>query len=330
MLLGNHFVETGLAEYYILKQNVEHTAEGGILIYTGDKTIDVIMSLGKLTHGVCDYTLMIDGEYFNPATLMYDKIISLLNNKDSSVENLYDFYMLANRFDFSGKTLKKKLMSVSLSPITELHQIEKLYIKWKQLDLNVLLGKAWLYIPNFSQALTLFNTTVLLCIENDCDYRWEHYLGTRNYFKKQLRFKNPNYDDLIKQISVICNCCALARAGLILFSKVHLDVFNDSKFLSKRTDTGIITYYFNPDIDYEYELTPSETNPLLLLPSKERAIVECIKWIDYVDEGVLIEALKDYLDMFWNDRIYEVGEHFGVSRETLDYWFKEAREDEEV
>lgn len=25
-----------------------------------------------------------------------------------------------------------------------------------------------------------------------------------------------------------------------------------------------------------------------------------------------------------------LGEHFAVSRETLDYWFKEAREDEEV
>lgn len=152
----------------------------------------------------------------------------------------------------------------------------------------------------------------------------------REYFRESSNKKQPRYNDLIKQTSVVCNQCALARAGLSASGKVHLDVFTDSKNLNQVTDTGVITYYFNPDIDYEYEVTPSETNSLLLLPSKERAIVECIKWLYYVDEGVLIEALKTYLDMFWNDRIYEVGAHFAVSRETLDYWFNEAREDEEV
>lgn len=84
------------------------------------------------------------------------------------------------------------------------------------------------------------------------------------------------------------------------------------------------------EIDYKYELRQSKENPLLLIPSKERAIVECIKWLKYVDEGELIEALKTYLDMFWDNRIYEVGEHFGISKETLDYWFEEARNDEEI
>ena len=82
------------------------------------------------------------------------------------------------------------------------------------------------------------------------------------------------------------------------------------------------------EIDYKYELRPSKENPLLLIPSKERAIAECIKYLDYMDEGELIEALKEYLDRFWDDRIYEVGEHFGVSKEILDYWFEEAKNDE--
>lgn len=139
------------------------------------------------------------------------------------------------------------------------------------------------------------------------------------------------YDDLVKKPHVICNICSLARNGLTTFNPEHLDLFsNISAELGKVFSASIVTYYYNPDIDYEYEVTPSKTNPLLLLPSKERSIVECIKWLDYVDEGVLIEAIKSYLDYFWNDHIYEVGEHFGVSRETLDYWFKEAEEDEEI
>lgn len=139
------------------------------------------------------------------------------------------------------------------------------------------------------------------------------------------------YDILVQDTHVICNCCALARNGLTSYNSEHLDVFSDkSEKLGKVFSASIITYYFNPNIDYEYDVKPLETNPLLLLPSRERAIVECIKWLDYVDEGVLIEALKDYLDYFWDSRIYDVGNHFDVNKETLDYWFKEAREDEEI
>ena len=142
-------------------------------------------------------------------------------------------------------------------------------------------------------------------------------------------FQSINWDKNFTERYVICNQCALARNALVIEDGTRLNLFTKFKKLNFIT-TQAFAYYYNPDIDYEYEVTPSKTNPLLLLPSKERAIVECIKWLDYVDEGVLIEALQSYLDYFWSDRIYEVGNHFGVNKETLDYWFKEAREDEEV
>lgn len=137
------------------------------------------------------------------------------------------------------------------------------------------------------------------------------------------------YDELATKTYVICNACALARNGLVYFNATHLDLFTNIASLGSVFPAGIVSYYYNPNIDYEYEVTPS-ANPFLLRPSKERALVECIKFLDYVDEGLLIEGLKSYLDNFWDDKIYEVGEHFGVSRETLDYWFEEARNDYDI
>ena len=106
-------------------------------------------------------------------------------------------------------------------------------------------------------------------------------------------------DLLVTEPHVICNICALARNGLVIYNAEYLNLFTDNNQLGLMFSAGVVSYYYNPDIDYEYEVTPSETNPLLLRPSKERALVECIKFLDYVDEGLLIEGLKSYLDNFW-------------------------------
>ena len=80
-----------------------------------------------------------------------------------------------------------------------------------------------------------------------------------------------------------------------------------------------------------YELSPGQVNPLLLQPSKERAIVENIAHLDWIDEGILIEAMQNYLLWFRNDeKLYKCADHFNVSREAIDYWIREAEEDEEV
>lgn len=147
---------------------------------------------------------------------------------------------------------------------------------------------------------------------------------------KQNRYPEAyNWDNEFTHSYVICNHCALVRNGLIYANAAHLDLFTKHKELDK-ISTLAFTYYYNPDIDYEFEVRPSKSNPLLLLPTAERAIAECIKYIDNVDEGLLIEALKSYLDNFWNDRLYQICEHFGISRETIDWWLEEARNDYEV
>lgn len=138
------------------------------------------------------------------------------------------------------------------------------------------------------------------------------------------------YDRNYTEKAVLTGACALARNGLTTTSLQHLDIQTSHKELD-----GLYTvpcsFHYNNAIDMEYQLTKSESNSLLLLPSKERALVECIKHLDWCDEGILIEALKSYLQWFRDDeKLYECAKHFGVEKDTIDYWINEALTDEEV
>ncbi len=138
------------------------------------------------------------------------------------------------------------------------------------------------------------------------------------------------FDQNYTEKSVITGACALARAGLTTTSTNHLDLQTSIKSLDGLR-TLPCNFYYNGNIDYVYELSPGQVNPLLLQPSKERAIVENIAHLDWIDEGILIEALQNYLLWFRNDeKLYKCADHFNVPRETIDYWIREAEEDEEV
>lgn len=131
---------------------------------------------------------------------------------------------------------------------------------------------------------------------------------------------------------VICGQCAIARNGLTSQNSTHLDLFTEYETLD-RLNLVILCYYYNPSIDTEHWVKPMFTNPKLLLPSPERAIVEYIKNEKWCDEGTLIEALKTYEfrdDICNLPLLYKVAEFFEVPKETIDYWLNEARTDEEV
>lgn len=141
---------------------------------------------------------------------------------------------------------------------------------------------------------------------------------------------NCPYDKLVSEQHVVCGPCALARAGLVMFNYAHIQMMTKYKELDALS-ISFATYYYYNDIDYEHWVYPSETNPLLLQPTKERAIVDYIRNEKWCDEGILIEALKSYLMWFRNDEeLYKVADFFNVSRDVIDYWINEALTDEEV
>lgn len=139
-----------------------------------------------------------------------------------------------------------------------------------------------------------------------------------------------NYDSVINERRVLCNQCALSRSGLIIANDTHIDLMTNREDFDGFS-LVYITYYYYEHIDYEYKLHPLNTNPLILVPSKERALVEYIKNEKWCDEGTLIEAMKTYLMWFRDDqKLKEVAEHFSLNWSTVEYWINEALEDEEV
>ena len=90
-------------------------------------------------------------------------------------------------------------------------------------------------------------------------------------------------------------------------------------------------YYYNPaGKDTRYS-KPMQINSYAYEPIKERAIVETIKFREYFNEGILIEALQNYIEGSPNmPLLYEVADYFGVLREDVDYWLNEAREESDM
>lgn len=83
--------------------------------------------------------------------------------------------------------------------------------------------------------------------------------------------------------------------------------------------------------DSDFVFVFSESNNLWL-PTPERAIIDTIAFLNYnYIEGPLIESLQNY--MYKRDdytELYKVAEHYNVSRDTVDYWLKEAREESDM
>ena len=86
-------------------------------------------------------------------------------------------------------------------------------------------------------------------------------------------------------------------------------------------------YHFTDD----YQVRELQDN--IYVPSAERAIVDTIHFLDMnYNEGSLIEALQNYSRRVNRDftKLYEAGEHYGVTKETIDYWIKEADEESDM
>ena len=72
--------------------------------------------------------------------------------------------------------------------------------------------------------------------------------------------------------------------------------------------------------------------PRLYLPTPERAIIDCMVWQDENrDEGFLIEALQTY--QYQGHKVsdlYECADHYLVPHEVVNYWWKEAEEEDDI
>ncbi len=141
---------------------------------------------------------------------------------------------------------------------------------------------------------------------------------------------NNNYDKYYNGVMALAT--ASNRRGLCYFNSNYLQLLTDKEQLD-RLQLATCEYIYYPNLDRVHYVEPSAVNPGLLIPTRERAIVDYIKLLEeYGDEGILIESLQSYLYNFSKDlpKLYEVADFFQLSRDSLDYWLEEARNESDM
>lgn len=131
-----------------------------------------------------------------------------------------------------------------------------------------------------------------------------------------------------KDKTVVVGSNALAVNGLVSGYNIHI-VQTRYKEMNKVPMKDIIFEFYHL-WDNENYLT--EISPNLYLPTAERAIIDCMVWQkENMDEGFLIEALQTYqYNGHKVEDLYECADHYLVPHEVVDYWWKEAEEEDDM
>ncbi len=123
---------------------------------------------------------------------------------------------------------------------------------------------------------------------------------------------------------------ALARNGLMYGSCV-LCIYTPYKELHHLNFNDVYIEHYHITDDKEC-ISCIDNNFNIYIPTAERAIVDTIINLDnnYI-EGPLIESLQNYSSK--NDDLsllYKVADTYNLSREDLEYWLQEAREESDM
>ncbi len=130
--------------------------------------------------------------------------------------------------------------------------------------------------------------------------------------------------------TVLTGIDALIVNGLSTTSFTVPTIFIEIKEIHQLKVAGRITYFYLPNIDTKNYLHPTPIVNRIYMPIAERAIVELIRddlWS--IDEGEFLDGLGTYIS--WKEKynyklLLEVANHFGVSKDKIDYWIKEAED----
>lgn len=138
-----------------------------------------------------------------------------------------------------------------------------------------------------------------------------------------------------KLVGSQCRCivageCALARCGL---TTCISDIVQAWTLYTGITGiwNPIAMWYASPFAHQEFDVKPSPESDNVLEPTQERALIEYILYLDYFNEGILIEGLKTYMFQHDDDvsKLYEEAPKFSVPEWAVTYWLDEARNDED-
>lgn len=185
--LGDYFVSHGLASEYKIKENIAETSSGGITIYDNDgKTlVGVDVGLHSLLYGTKRFNINIgDVEAFSIERMLSDKLLAILSRKRfRRTKDLYDFYVLVSKFDFSYQELANCIDNRDNYdpsvwdniPFSE-EVLTQYLIAWNKLQLISSKDGSSLSKPLFEDALALFNKIAFRLKYREPAVKWNHII----------------------------------------------------------------------------------------------------------------------------------------------------------
>lgn len=186
--LGEFFVSKGLAKSFRVKEDITETSSGGIDIYAEgknglEKILGIDVGLHSLSYGITEYDISIGQvQGFEIERMLSDKILAILSRKRfRRTKDLYDFFVLVHRFDFSYDKLVYCINNRDHYDETVWENIpfndtvlEQYEIAWGKLNLVSFIAGTELEKPTFSEAIKIFNVIALRIKNNLPANSWNH------------------------------------------------------------------------------------------------------------------------------------------------------------
>lgn len=185
MQIAEKFKEMKLISEYRVKEEITVTSSGGIDMYDsmGAKVLGVDVGLHDILYGVQSYTISVgDVRAFKVERMLADKILTILSEKRfRRTKDLYDFYILVTRFDFSYEELvycieHRNGYNAAVwdnIPFDEL-VLQKYLQAWNKLQLISSLTGVMLHKPEFYSVIALFTSLTLRLKMKQQAESWDH------------------------------------------------------------------------------------------------------------------------------------------------------------
>lgn len=148
------------------------------------------------------------------------------------------------------------------------------------------------------------------------DFHSEEYYQSRVY---------PNITTSDSEVRVITGQPAMIYCGLSVEYGVMPVILTPVKDLDRLKLEGLVWYYYCDDIRPGYETHISSFSNKILIPSQERAIVDCLRLSELpLTEGVFCDCLDRYQSNPNIPKLRKVSNALGVQWDLVDYWLKES------
>lgn len=130
-----------------------------------------------------------------------------------------------------------------------------------------------------------------------------------------------------KELRVVTGEAALNYCGLSTTGNYMPCIITPHRELDNLQLPGVVKYFYLDDILPELETKQSPFSPNILLPSRERALVDCIRLdLRQIDEGLFLDSFVYYLRDDESTRLFSVAQLLHVPADKVQRWIKEAKD----